>query len=47
MLILVFLYIWPQGYWEPRNKIGSLSPAERLVGFESWNFRFIHNALTH
>ena len=32
---------------EPRNKIGSLSPAERLVGFEPGTFQFYHNVLTH
>ena len=30
----------PVGYWEPRNEVGSLSPVERLVGFNC-------NALTH
>ena len=32
--------ILTQGHREPRNEVGSLSPAERLVGFEPKTFRF-------
>ena len=35
MLITAFFYIF-----EPRNEVGSLSPAKRLVGFELGTFRF-------
>ena len=31
----------PEGHREPRNKVGSLSPAERLLGFESGTFQFL------
>ena len=34
MLIIVCLPIRPEGHREPRNEVGSLSLAERLVGFE-------------
>ena len=34
MLITAFLLIRPEGHREPRNEVGSLSLAERLVGFE-------------
>ena len=30
MLITVLVHIRPEGHWEPRNKVGSLSPAERF-----------------
>ena len=33
MLINAFVHIRPEGYREPRNEVGSLSPAERLAGF--------------
>ena len=36
MLITAFFYIF-----EPRNEVGSLSPAKRLVGFEPATFRFL------
>ena len=36
--LTTFLDIWPEGHWESRNKVG-LSPAERLVGFESETFQ--------
>ena len=39
MLITALYLIRPEGHWEPRNKVGSLSPAERLVGFETGTFR--------
>ena len=35
-----FVQFWPEGHREPRNEVGSLSPAERLVGFEPGTFRF-------
>ena len=40
MLITAFVHILPEGYREPRNEVGSVSPVERLVGFESGTFRF-------
>ena len=40
MLITVFVHIQPEGHREPRNEVGSLSPAERLVGFEPGTFQF-------
>ena len=27
------LHFWPEGHWEPRSEVGSLSLAERLVRF--------------
>ena len=41
MFITAFVYIPPEGHREPRNEVGSLSPAERLVGFEPGTFRFL------
>ena len=41
MLITCVLRIRPEGQQEPRNEVGSLSPAERLVGFEPGTFRFL------
>ena len=32
------LHIQLQGHWEPRNKVGSLSLAQRLMGFEPETF---------
>ena len=40
MLITVFVQVWLKGHQEPRNEVGSLSPAECLVGFEPGTFRF-------
>ena len=40
MLITCVLHIWPEGRREPRSGVGSLSPAERLAGFEPGTFRF-------
>ena len=40
MLITAFLPIRPEGHREPRNEVGSLSPAEHLVGFEPGTFQF-------
>ena len=34
MLIIAFYLFRPEGHREPRNEVGSLSPAEHLVGFE-------------
>ena len=45
MLITLFLHIRPEGYQEPRNEIGYLSPAEHLVLFEPSDSDY--NALTH
>ena len=33
IIITAFLQFRPEGYREPRNEVGSLSPVERLVGF--------------
>ena len=40
MLIAAFYLIRLEGHREPRNEVGSLSPAERLAGFEPGTFRF-------
>ena len=32
------LHIQPEGQWEPSNEAGSLSPGERLLGFEPETF---------
>ena len=38
----VFTFFEPRvGHWEPRKEVGSLSPTERLVGFEPGTFRFL------
>ena len=47
MLITEFWLFLLEGHQEPRREVGSLSPAERLVGFELGTFRFNHNASTH
>ena len=35
-----FLQFWPESHRKLRNKVGSLSPTECLVGFETRTFRF-------
>ena len=40
MLITCILHIRPEGHREPHNEAGSISPTERLVGFEPGIFRF-------
>ena len=35
------LHFRPEGHREPRNKVGSLSLAERLVGIEPGTFQFL------
>ena len=40
MLITCVLHIRPEGHWESHSEVGSLSPAECLVGFELGTFRF-------
>ena len=35
---LSYCVFQPEYHWEPRNDVGSLSPAERLVGFEPGSF---------
>ena len=50
MLITAFVHIQPEGHWEPRNEVGSLSPAKHLAGFEPGTFQFLlqHlNPLSH
>ena len=36
-----FLHFRPEGHREPRNEVASLTPAERLVGFEPGTFQFL------
>ena len=45
MLITAYVRIRPEGHREPRNEVGSLSPAERLAGFEPGTFRFLFQRL--
>ena len=45
MLITAFVHIRPEGHWEPRNKVGSLSLAEHLAGFEPGAFQFLLQGL--
>ena len=40
MLITTFHLAWPEGHPEPRGEVGSLSPVERLAGFEPGTFQF-------
>ena len=40
MLITAFYLLRPEGHWEPCSEVGSLSPAECLLGFEPGTFRF-------
>ena len=40
MLIIAFLQIQPKGHHKAHNKVGSLSPAECLVGFELVTLQF-------
>ena len=40
MFITAFVQVRPKGHWKPCNKVGSLSPAKRLVGFEPGTFQF-------
>ena len=40
MLITAFYLCRPEDHREPRNEVGSLSPAEGLAGFEPGSFRF-------
>ena len=50
MLITAFVHIQPEGHWEPRNEVGSLSPVKHLAGFEPGTFQFLlqHlNPLSH
>ena len=41
MLLTAFVHVRPEGHREPRSEVGSLSPAERLAGFEPGTFRFL------
>ena len=45
MLITAYVHIRPEGHWEPRKEVGSLSPAERLVDFVPGTFRFLFQYL--
>ena len=45
MLITAFVHIQPTGQREPRNEVGSLSPAKCLAGFELGTFRFLLQCL--
>ena len=40
MLITWIYWFWPKGHREPCNKVGSLSPAECLMGFKPETFWF-------
>ena len=40
MLITALVQLWPENHREHRNGVGSLSPAERQVGFELRTSRF-------
>ena len=40
MLITAFAQFRPEGYRDPGNEVGPLSPTEHLVGFEQGTFRF-------
>ena len=44
MLITAFVNFSLESHQEPRNEVGSLSPAEDLVEFEPGTFRFAENA---
>ena len=46
VLITVYVRIQPKGHWELRNKVGSLSPAEHLAGFELGTFWFLFQRLS-
>ena len=37
----------PEGHQELHNEVRFVSPAQRLVWFETGTFRFYHNTLTH
>ena len=39
------LHFRPEGHREPRNEVGSLSPAKRLLGFEPGTFQFLVQCL--
>ena len=39
------LHFRPEGHREPHNEVGSLSPAEHLVGFELETFQFLLQCL--
>ena len=45
MLIIAYVHNRPEGHREPRNEVGSLSPAEHLAGFEPGTFRFLFQCL--
>ena len=48
MLITLRFYMFlPEGHWEPRNGVGSLSPAERLLGFNWEPSDSDNNVWTH
>ena len=47
MLITAFVQFRPKGHREPRNEVGSLSPADRLVGFEAGTFRFCNDLFSN
>ena len=42
---LRFLHFLPKSHREPCSEVGSLSPAERLVGFQPGTFRFLPQRL--
>ena len=42
IIIIVFYNVRPEGHQKPRNEVGSLSPANRLAGFELGSLRKNH-----
>ena len=39
MLFIAFFLASPDGHWEPRDEVGSLSPVERPARIKSGTFR--------
>ena len=39
-LMAAFLQFWPEGHWEPRNSVRSLSATKSLMGYEPGTIRF-------
>ena len=45
MLITTFVQVQPEGHQEPRNKVGALSLAEYLAGFELGTFWYCQTCM--
>ena len=43
----IFINFRAENPREPHNEVGTISPAEHLVGFEPVPFQFIPNVLAH